>query len=66
MGVVAVGEPGLGDRMGAADAFGHVLAGELKMNASGMGSLRVVHGEEPFRLGEDAVDRARLVAGPST
>ena len=46
MGVVAVGELALGDRLRAADALGHVLAGHLEMDAAGIGALGLVDGEE--------------------
>src|SRR5439155_24769402 len=42
---------------------GDVLAGHLAMDAAGMGTLGAMHGEEGAHLGEDAVERPRLVAG---
>src|SRR5687768_585630 len=62
VGVVAVGEAVLGHRLGAADALGHVLAGHLEMHAAGMGAFGAMHREEALHLGEDAVERAGLVA----
>ena len=62
MGVVAVGERGFGDRLGAADAFGDVLAGHLEMHAAGIAALGRVDREEAAHLVEDAVEGARLVA----
>ena len=49
MGVVAVAEIGLGDRLGAADAFGDVLAGHLDMDAAGMGAFGPMDVEEASR-----------------
>ncbi len=44
MGVVAIGEPVLGDGLGAADALGHVLSGHLEVHAPGVGALGPMHG----------------------
>src|SRR5690349_17198360 len=52
-----------GDRLGAADAFGHVLSGHLEMDAAGIGSLGLVHREEAAHLAHDAVHHAGLVPG---
>src|SRR3990167_1375562 len=51
VGVVAVRQAVLGDRSGAADAFGDVLPGHLDMDAAGVAALGLVHREElpPFR-----------------
>src|SRR4030042_94715 len=46
MGVVAVRQIGLGDGLGAAHAFGPVLAGPLDMDAAGMGPFGAVDVEE--------------------
>src|SRR5579871_1426359 len=35
MGMVAVAERGLGNRLRAADAFGHILSGHLEVDAAG-------------------------------
>src|SRR5260221_7528517 len=61
MRVVAIGETGLADRLGAAHAFGDVLPRHLEMDAAGIGALFLVHGEEALDLGEDAVEDPRLV-----
>ena len=57
-----VGGVGPGEGRGAAHAFGDVLAGQLEMDAAGVGPLRLVDGEERPNLGEDLVEVARLVA----
>ena len=62
MGVVAVRQVGLGDGLGAADAFGDVLAGHLDVDAAGMGALGAVDVEERFDLRQDPVEGPRLVA----
>src|ERR1700747_3129705 len=56
MGVVAVGERLLRHRLGAADAFGDVLARHLDMDAAGMGALGLMGGEEGAHLGEHPVE----------
>src|ERR1700693_2892572 len=65
MGVVAVRQVGLGDGLGAADAFGHVLPGHLDMDAARMRAFAAVDVEEALDLGEDEVEGPRLVAGVS-
>ena len=62
MGVVAARQIGLGNRLGAADAFGYVLAGKLEMNAAGMGALGPMDSEEAVHLVEDFVEMAGFVA----
>src|SRR5687767_3034811 len=57
MGVIAVGEAVLGDRLGAADALGHVLPRHLEMHAAGMGAFSAMDREEALHLAEDAVER---------
>src|SRR6478736_6092061 len=59
--VVAVVEILVGDRAGAADTLGDVLAGHLQMHAAGVRAFRRVDGEERLHLRQDAVERARLV-----
>src|SRR6266436_7619814 len=60
--VVAVVEMLVRDGAGAADAFGHVLAGHFQMHAAGMGALGRMDREEAFDLREDTVERTGLVA----
>src|SRR4051812_16875872 len=60
--VVAVVEVLIGDRAGAAETLGDVLTGHLQMDAAGMGALGGVDREERLHLGQDAVERPRLVA----
>src|SRR4051812_2453393 len=61
--VVAVAEILMRDGARAAETFGDVLPGHLEVNAAGMGALGGVDAEEGLHLGEDAVERPRLVAG---
>src|SRR5690606_954921 len=63
MGVVAVLQLLVADGARAAGAFGDVLARHLDVNAARMRSFGAVHLEEALHLLEDAVERARLVAG---
>src|SRR6185369_107940 len=56
MGVVAIGQSFLGDRLGAADALGDVLAGHLEMDTTGVRAFRAMHGEEALHLREDAIE----------
>src|SRR3546814_9191538 len=62
MRVIAVGEPRLGDRLGAADALGHVLAGHLEMHAARVRAFGAMHREEAPHLGQDRVDGTGLEA----
>ncbi len=62
MGVVAVRQVSLGDRLGAADAFGYVLPGHLDMDAAGMRAFAAVDVEEAPGLLEDEIESPRLVA----
>ena len=50
-------------RLGAAEALGHVLAGDLEVDASGPGADLAVRGEEALDLAQDVVEAARLVPG---
>src|SRR3954451_7000196 len=59
--VIAVVEILVGDRAGAAEALGDVLAGHLQMHAAGMGAFRGVDREERLHLRQDAVEGPRLV-----
>ena len=49
--------------LGAAEAFGHVLAGDLEMDASGPRAHLAVGGEEALDLAQHVVETAGLVAG---
>jgi hypothetical protein len=51
-----------GDVVTAADALGHVVAGELDVDATGMGAEAAVDGEEALDLVEHVVEPAGLVA----
>src|SRR6266498_375813 len=51
------------DLFGAAEALGHVVAGELDVDAGRVGAERAVHGEEPGQLGHHVVEAAGLVTG---
>src|SRR5215469_12004637 len=62
MGVIAVGEVDLADRLGAAHAFGDVLAGELEMHAAGARPFGAMHGEEAGQLVMDVVEAPGFVA----
>ena len=60
--VVAIAQILVGDGARAADAFGDVLPRHFQVDAAGMGTLGGVNREERLHLGEDAVERPRLVA----
>ena len=60
--MVTVRQPRFRDRLGAADAFGDILAGHLEMHAAGMGPFRLMDGEEAQHLCKDFVDVPGLVA----
>jgi hypothetical protein len=49
------------DLLGAAEALGHVVAGELDVDPARDGALGPVDGEEGAQLGHDVVEAARLV-----
>src|SRR3954454_10217258 len=49
--------------LGAAEALGHVLAGDLEVDASGPGADLAMGGEEPLDLTQHVVEPARLVTG---
>src|ERR1700675_319917 len=51
--VIAIVELLIGDGARPADAFGDVLPGHLQMDATGMGALRRVDGEERLHLRQD-------------
>ncbi len=60
MGVVAIGEIGLGDLEGAADAFGNVAAGHLEMHATGITVFAAVYLKKALHLLQDTADGASL------
>src|SRR3546814_7709519 len=62
VGVVAVAQRLVADRLGAADALGDVLPGHLEVDAAGVAALGAVHSEEVLHLGQHAVEGPRLVA----
>src|SRR5699024_12114209 len=49
--------------LGATEALGDVLAGELQVDAAGMSAQRVMHLEEPLHLVDDPVEVPGLVTG---
>src|SRR6185369_11489074 len=63
MRVVAIGQADIADRLGAAGAFGDVLARHLEMHAAGMRAFGTMRREEGAHLAKHAVERPRLVAG---
>src|SRR5439155_25576039 len=60
---VVCAEALLAELLGAADAFGDVLAGQLEMHPAGIAPLGEMHGKRAMQLVEDAVEDPRLVAG---
>src|SRR4051794_40541926 len=62
-GLVAAREVGVGDVLGAAEALGDVLAGELHVDPAGVGAQALVDLEEALHLVDDLVEVPRLVAG---
>src|SRR3546814_11256040 len=62
MRVVAIGEALLGHRHRAAGAFGDVLPRHLGVDAARDRALGAMHREEAAYLGQDPVERPRLVA----
>ena len=60
--LVAVVEVGVEDLLGAAEALGDVVAGELDVDAARPGALGPVGGEEAGDLGQDVVEVAGLLA----
>ena len=61
-GLVALVQVGLDDLVAAADALGDVVAGELDVDAAGVGAEGAVDLEEARDLVEDVVEAAGLVA----
>ncbi len=59
---VASGQVGIGDVLGAAEALGDVLPGDLDVDPAGMGAQRPMHLEEALHLVDDPVEVAGLVA----
>src|SRR4051812_33546922 len=62
-GLVPAVEVRVADVLGAAEALGDVLAGQLDVDAARPGAQRAVHVEEAEDLVDDAVEVAGLVAG---
>ena len=62
-GLVSGGEVGFGQAVGAAGAFGDVLAGHLDVDAAGPGALGGVGVEEAADFGEDGVEAAGFDLG---
>ena len=62
VGVVTVRQAIFGNRTGAADAFGNVLAGHLDMNPARVRALGLMHLEELLHLAEDLGKVASFVA----
>ncbi len=62
MGQVIGAEALLAELLGAADAFGDVLAGQLEMHPAGIAALGEMDREGAVQLVEDAVEDAGLVA----
>src|SRR6266568_6938808 len=60
--LVAAGQVGLGDVVAAAYAFGDVIAGELNVDAAGVGAERPVHLEEARHLVQHVVEVPGLAA----
>src|SRR5690348_11585828 len=60
--MVSLGETFIGDCCRTPDALGYVLARHFDMDPAGMGSFGAMDGEEGLHLGENALERARLVA----
>ena len=60
--LVAVVEVGVGHRVGAAEALGDVLAGELDVDAAGPRALGAVGAHEAGDLADDVVEVAGLAA----
>ena len=63
MRVIAVAERLLGDRLGAAGAFGDVLPGHLEMHAAGVRSFTAMDRHEGAHLAQYAVERTGFVTG---
>src|SRR5918993_185109 len=61
-GLVAAVQVAVLDLVGPAEALGDVLAGRLDVDATGVGALGAVDGEEAGQLGHDVVEAAGSVA----
>ena len=59
-GLVAAGEVGLADGLGAAQALGDVFAGQLDVQAAGPDAEAAADVEEALHLGHDVVEPAGL------
>ena len=53
----------LANRLGAAEAFGDILARELEMHPAGPRADLAVRGEKAFQLVHDVVEPPRLATG---
>src|SRR3954469_8936827 len=63
VGMIPFSQRMIGDRLSAAGAFGHVLAGQFEMDAAGMSAFGLMNGEEILHLRQDTVKRTGLEAG---
>src|SRR6476619_7483285 len=61
--VIAILEVRVGDHARTAGALSDVLAGHLQMHAAAMSPFGAVNRKEGLHLGQNAVERPRLVAG---
>src|SRR5205814_2697451 len=61
--LVAGGQVELGDLLAPADTLGHVVAGELDVDAARPRAERAVYVEEALHLADDVLEAARLVTG---
>src|SRR5262249_13110127 len=59
---IAFGERGLAHPLGATDAFGHILSGQLEMHAARIASLGVMDREGAVQFIENSAEGAGLVA----
>ncbi len=62
MGVIARAQVCFGNRLPSTDTLGHILTGHFKMDATGVGALCLMHGEETTDFFENFVDRPGLIA----
>lgn len=60
MRMVAVGQLQLGNRLRAAQTFGHILAGHLEMHTAADSAFGFVNREEAAHLGEDIGEFTRF------
>src|SRR5690606_26966281 len=62
VGVIAMSQHAVVNRLGAAKAFGDILAGHLEVHATRIGAFRPVYSEEAPHLLENAIERPGLEA----